>query len=495
MKPDSVLQQLRDKQQYRYLETFHAAGGKLSDELLSFCANDYLNLSQHPEVKESAIYAIRHYGCSAASSRLLSGHLDVHQELEETLARWSGCYEAALSFGSGYLANCGILQAVLGPEPDAVVLFDRLNHASLIDGLRLAGNRLTTAHGRETQGIARALEWQRYKHCDMEDLERRLRTIRQTRPQCPIWLVTESVFSMDGDIAPLLQLAALSEQYQFHWIVDEAHGVGIYGPEGAGLTQSLNQALNQKKEQGEKHGKGQNNGRLPDFVTANLAKALGSYGGYCLCSHQWKEYLVNFCRSLIYSTGLPPASAAAALTSVRIVQRECRNSNTETSGPGQPPAGKPSENLRQTPPPNPPEIISALAPNMRAYPGLTAGLGQQLLQRSILFYDRVRDERQSESSETGPESRQTSQARQPSQDPSHQPLRPLYGPIILVILGQNSKALGAAERLRHNNILVKAIRSPTVPPGTARLRFSLSLAHSEADLLHCAEALSRELTS
>ncbi|MEM9424990.1 MAG: pyridoxal phosphate-dependent aminotransferase family protein, partial [Spirochaetota bacterium] len=291
--PQTVLQKLREERQYRSLETFPRSGAKFAGpdegQILSFCSNDYLNLSRHPELTNAALYAIQHYGCGAGSSRLLSGHLEIHRELEERLASWSGAYEAALIFGSGYLANCGVLQAVL--EPNARVLFDRLNHASLVDGLRLAsGLRASSLH------------WERYRHGDMADLERRLKRL-VTEGEQPIWVISDSVFSMDGDTAPLHRLAELSDKYRFRWIVDEAHAVGIYGPTGAGLVQEL--AL-------EVCAGNTPPLRLPDFVTANFAKALGSYGGYCLCSGEWKEYLVNFSRSLIYSTGLPPASAAAA---------------------------------------------------------------------------------------------------------------------------------------------------------------------------------------
>ena len=240
------LEGLHQKGLHRSLELFAAAGARLPGNALNFCANDYLNLAQHPKVQEQAIYAIRHYGCSSASSRLLSGHLELHQQLEERLAAWSG-YEAALCFGSGYLANCGILQAVL--EPGAIVLFDRLNHASLIDGLRLAiasqaSQASQTSQVSQTPQVSRVkigaqIEWQRYRHCDMSDLERRLQAIRtlQSGANRTIWIVSESVFSMDGDIAPLCEIARLAEQYGCHWLVDEAHAAGIYGPNGAGLTE------------------------------------------------------------------------------------------------------------------------------------------------------------------------------------------------------------------------------------------------------------------
>ncbi len=445
-----LLAELRRQQQYRSLESFGTAGGRLparntdndtdnnnaSGEILSFCSNDYLGLAQHPVLKEAATYAIQHYGCSAASSRLLSGHLEIHQELEERLACWSGCYEAALSFGSGYLANCGILQAVL--EPDAIVLFDRLNHASLVDGLRLAADGLRAGGGSRS-----SLQWQRYRHCDMEDLEYRLQSIRQLEPQGkgqrPIWLLSESLFSMDGDIAPLCRLARLAGQYQFRWIVDEAHGSGIYGPYGAGLVQALSTHLAPALQAGE--------ARMPDFVTANFAKALGSYGGYCLCSTEWKEYLVNFCRSLIYSTALPPASAAAALAAIQIVERECRNDKTHSMAANNPGSQTAADNM------------DSETMDLMALTSMSRGLGRRILEHSTLFGGYL---------------------QQPA---------PPWGPIVPVILGANEKVLATAEALRAHNILVKAIRSPTVPPGTARLRFSLGLAHGPTDLQHCAEVL------
>ncbi len=453
-----IIQQLRDKQQYRSMECFPAAGGlllpaasELTRSLLSFSANDYLNLSRHPNVQEAAIYALRHYGCSAASSRLLSGHLEVHRELEEQLALWSGYYEAALCFGSGYLANCGLLQAVI--EPNALVLFDKLNHASLVDGLRLAQATQSSLRSlRSLQG--QRLEWQRYKHCNMPDLENKLQTARIKDARRPIWLVTDSLFSMDGDIAPLWQLAQLAERYQFRWIIDEAHAVGIYGPTGAGLHQVLGTLARIRKSQPQRpQAQGPNEGqngdlRLPDFVTANLAKALGSYGGYCLCSAEWKDYLVNFCRSLIYSTGLPPASAAAAIAAIQIVRRESQN---------------PPGTRAKAPPP----IMAAdwLSQSAASKP-LAQGLGRELLHRSSRFY------------------RQLQTLPLPAAA-----LLPWQSPIVPVILGENQPTLAASAQLREHGIVVKAIRSPTVPAGKARLRFSLSLAHTEANLQYCAERI------
>ena len=430
------LEGLHQKGLHRSLEPFSAAGARLPGNALNFCANDYLNLAQHPKVQEQAIYAIRHYGCSSASSRLLSGHLELHQQLEERLAAWSG-YEAALCFGSGYLANCGILQAVL--EPGAFVLFDRLNHASLIDGLRLA-IASQTPQASQTSQVSRAqigaqIKWQRYRHCDMSDLKRRLQAIRTLQSERTIWIISESVFSMDGDIAPLCEITRLAEQYGCHWLVDEAHAAGIYGPNGAGLTENLATRLKNTP------------GRLPDFVTANFAKALGSYGGYCLCSAEWRDYLVNFCRSFTYSTALPPASAAAALAAIELVQAHCADPHQNST--------KNSENA-----------------NYRA-----AGLGYQLLERSAYFRNEVQCKLQNLLPDNFPLAGNT----------------PVYSPIVPLILGQNETALKLAQRLRKHDVVVKAIRSPTVPAGTARLRFSLGLAHSESDLEHCASALQAAL--
>ncbi len=427
----TILQRLQQQQQYRSLETFARPGSNPNQQLLSFCANDYLNLSQHDELKAAAIYATQHYGCSAASSRLLSGHLAIHQELEQRLTTWFGSgYQAALSFGSGYLANSGILQAIL--QSNTIVLWDQLNHASLIDGLRLA----SSTHAGLGQST---IQWQRYKHCDMQDLEHRLQKIQQqaeSKAERPtIWLLTDSVFSMDGDIAPLLQLAQLSHKYQFHWLVDEAHAVGIYGHKGSGLVQALAQSIAKPKNNSQV----KQSYRLPDLVTANFAKALGSYGGYCLCSHEWKEYLVNFCRSLIYSTGLPPSCAAAALKATEIVERECMAHQQQTLD------------------------CSIIAQDVSQ--GAVKGLGAQLLQNSHLFH-------------------QTLQAVIPQIN-----LLPLQSPIVPVILGNNQQVLEVAKVLRDSGIIVKAIRSPTVPKGRERLRFSLSLGHHKQDLLYCAKAI------
>ena len=211
------LEGLHQKGLHRSLEPFAAAGARLPGNALNFCANDYLNLAQHPKVQEQGIYAIRHYGCSSASSRLLSGHLELHQQLEERLAAWSG-YEAALCFGSGYLANCGILQAVL--EPGAFVLFDRpqsrqplstgcgwpsLSQASQASQT-LAG--LADPAGLAGQKSGAQIEWQRYRHCDMSDLERR--AFRRYAPckagaNRTIWIVSESVFQHGRRYCPALR--------------------------------------------------------------------------------------------------------------------------------------------------------------------------------------------------------------------------------------------------------------------------------------------------
>jgi 8-amino-7-oxononanoate synthase len=269
-------------------------GGKLQLEdgrsILNFSSNDYLNLAQDSHVKRRAQEAIERWGCGATASRLMSGTLALHEELEAALARLTG-NEAALVFSSGFGMNVGVLFAIAGR--DDAIFADRLSHASLIDGARLSGAAL-----------------KRYAHNDTASLEHWLRT---TSCRGHRLIVCESVFSMDGDIAPLRELRRLATQYEAALLVDEAHAIGVWG-RGGGLGCGLGRELSCESANA--------SGSLADLTAGTLGKALGSLGGFVACSRQTREYLVNCARSFIYATALPPASVAAALGAIERIEAD-----------------------------------------------------------------------------------------------------------------------------------------------------------------------------
>jgi glycine C-acetyltransferase/8-amino-7-oxononanoate synthase len=338
--------------------------------MLEFSSNDYLGLADHPLLKEASIRAIELYGSSVAASRLMSGNIELHGELETRLARLTGM-EAALLFGSGFLANTGLLSSITSKND--IVFSDKLNHASLVDGAQLSKADVF-----------------RYRHCDMNHLEYFLgnRTCGGNR-----FIVTDSLFSMDGDIAPLRRLEQLSIRYNCSLVVDEAHAIGVFG-NGGGVCREY--------------------GVKPHAVIGTLSKALGSYGGFVAGNADMKKYLINRARTFIYSTGLPPAAPAAALKAIDIIE-------------AQPDSGK------------------------------------VLLEKASNFRDLI----ESSGFSTAPSESQ----------------------IVPVRVGENHRAVALSDYLRTENISAVAIRPPTVPEGTARVRLSVTLRHSPEDLYHTAEVL------
>jgi len=333
--------------------------------LVSFSCNDYLGLSQHPAVKRAAAAALREYGTGAGASRLISGNHPLYADLEERLARFEGT-EAALVFGSGYLANLGTIPALIGPQD--LFLADELSHACVHGG------------GRQSRAVQR-----RFRHNDPADCERLLREERPRQRRCLI--ATDAVFSMDGDCAPLGELAELARSHDAWLLADDAHGLGLLG----GGRESARP------------------GPGVDLLIGTLSKALGGYGGFVCASQAVVELLVNRARTLIYSTALPPATLAGAAAALDIV----------TSDP----------DLRRRP-----------------------------LARARLFAE-----------ELG--------------------LPPPRSAIVPLILGDAGAALEASEALAEGGFLVVAIRPPTVPAGTARLRLSFSADHSEDDVRALARAV------
>jgi len=250
-------------------------------ECLLFSSNNYLGLTEHLEVKKAAREAVTRWGTGAGGSRLTTGNLQLHEELEKTIVRFKKT-AAAIVFNSGYMANLGAITALAGK--DDVILSDELNHASIIDGCRISRAKTTI-----------------YPHRDTQTLEKLL---RQTQGYRRRLIVTDGVFSMDGDLAPLPRLVELAEKHRSLLIVDDAHATGVLGRRGAGTADHFNL-------EGKIH-----------VQMGTLSKALGSAGGYIAGSRALIDYLRNKARSFIYSTALPPAVIAAALTAFRVIEQE-----------------------------------------------------------------------------------------------------------------------------------------------------------------------------
>lgn len=333
--------------------------------LISFSCNDYLDLSHHPAVRAAAAEAALNYGAGAAASRLVTGDHPLLGDLEKRLARLKGT-EAACVFGSGYLANLGVIPTFAGPGD--LILVDALTHACIWAGAKLSGARTIA-----------------FKHNDIADLERLLTAERASVRHALV--ATDGVFSMDGDIAPLGRLSALCAQHDAWLLSDDAHGVGVLA-EGRGSAALFPDA------------------DIP-LQMGTLSKALGSYGGYLCGSQKVIDLLKTRARTVVYATGLPPASAAAALASLDIIERQ-------------------------------PALTTLPLAKARAF---TDALG----------------------------------------------LPPAQSPIVPVVIGSAEAALAASARLEAEGFLVVAIRPPTVPEGTARLRIAFSAAHADADVMRLAE--------
>ncbi|KIE41518.1 MULTISPECIES: 8-amino-7-oxononanoate synthase [Geobacter] len=276
------LQQLREQGLHRSLRTVAGSQGSRvvveGREVMLLCSNNYLGLADHPALKRAAVEAVERYGTGSGASRLVSGTMELHAALEERLARFKGT-EAALVFNSGYAANSGIIPALAGRGD--VVFSDRLNHASIVDGCLLSRARFV-----------------RYPHNDMNALERLL---AEHRGAGRMLIVTDGVFSMDGDLAPLPALAALKRQYGALLMVDDAHGTGVLGESGRGTAEQFGVTAD------------------IDLQMGTLGKALGGFGAYVAASAEVVELLVNRARSFIFSTSLPPAVLAAARAALDLV--------------------------------------------------------------------------------------------------------------------------------------------------------------------------------
>jgi glycine C-acetyltransferase len=282
---ETELQRLNEAGLYRRLRRVSGDQGPtliLDDkEVVNFSSNNYLGLANHPALREAAKDAIDRYGCGSGASRLISGNMTLHEELEAKLAELKGT-EAALVFNSGFQANVGIISTLIG-QGDAVVS-DALNHASIIDGCRLSRAQVYV-----------------YGHADLQQLEDCLKQASACRRKL---IVTETLFSMDGDEAPLEEMVDLAGKYDAMLMVDEAHATGIYGPNGAGIVAKMG---------------------LGDRVVVQmgtLGKALGGFGAYVAGSTALCNLIVNRCRSFVFTTSLPPAVMAMAIAALDIVKEE-----------------------------------------------------------------------------------------------------------------------------------------------------------------------------
>jgi 8-amino-7-oxononanoate synthase len=329
--------------------------------LLSFCCNDYLNLSHNAAVKAAAAKALEQYGVGSGASRLVTGNHPLFTELEAKLARLKGT-ESAIVFGSGYLANTGIIPALIGP--DDLIVMDELDHACLWAGGRMSRAKVLT-----------------YPHGDADAARKLLAEHRAKHPRAIV--ATDGVFSMDGDIAPLKALSEIAKEFDAWLLVDDAHGLGVVGG-GRGSAFTENPPVEIPLQMG------------------TLSKAVGGYGAYLCASKSVIEWMQNRARTFVYSTGLPPASVAAAIAALDIIEKD-------------------------------PALDTKPLQKARSFTK-TAGLPEPMTN------------------------------------------------IVPILLGEEQRALRASEMLSEEGFLVIAIRPPTVPKGTARLRLTFTAGHPDAEI-------------
>ncbi|MBM4126760.1 MAG: 8-amino-7-oxononanoate synthase [Nitrospira sp.] len=338
--------------------------------VILLCSNDYLGLATHPDVVRAAVCATERYGAGSGAARLISGTLPPHEDLETSLADFKGT-EAALMFGSGYVANLGVIPGLIGHN--GLILVDRLCHASLIDGCRLSG-----------------ADFRVFRHRDLAQVDSLLKRRAANRPTL---IVTDGLFSMDGDIAPLRELASLAKQYDAMLYVDDAHGTGVMGPTGRGTLEQL----------GVEH-------EIP-FHMGTLGKALGSSGAFVVGPRDMIQYMINTARPFMFTTAPPPSSAAAAHAALAVIRRD-------------------------------PERRNRLWANRhRLFSGLQ--------QRGFRLTDTV-------------------------------------SPILPILIGSAEQALAFADQLLAHGVYAPAIRPPTVPDDTSRIRVTVTSEHTSD---HIDEAL------
>ncbi len=280
------LKELKEKGLYVTIRVLESAQGPWvvvnGKKVLNMCSNNYLGLAAHPKIKEAAIRAILDYGVGAGAVRTIAGTMELHIELEEKLAKFKK-REAAILFQSGYNANLGAISAIIRKGENGVFISEELNHASIIDGMRLSGAPKVI-----------------YKHLDMEDLKKRLQEVKDVKKKL---IVTDGVFSMDGDIAPLPEIVELAQKYDAMVYVDDAHGEGVLGDHGRGIVDHFK--LHDEV----------------DFEMGTLSKAFGVMGGYVAGSEEAIEYLKQRARPFLFSSALNPPDVGAAIAAVEILQQ------------------------------------------------------------------------------------------------------------------------------------------------------------------------------
>jgi len=341
---------------------------------LSFCSNNYLGLANNPLVIKAVKDAVEKYGWGTGASRLVSGNMRMHEALEDEISRFKG-KEASIVFPTGYMANLGTISSLVSKGDLAIC--DKLNHASIIDGCRLSG-----------------ADFRVYPHCDMEKLENILK--KSTKYPRKL-IVTDTVFSMDGDIAPLPDIVRIAHKYKAMVMVDEAHGTGVFGKKGMGVVEHFN--LSKKIS----------------IVMGTLSKAVGSLGGYVSGDADLINFLRNKARPFMYTTALPPAACAASIAGIKLIQKD-------------------------------PSLRTSLWNNVRY---LKKELG--LLNLNVI---------------------------------------PSESPIIPILIGDAKKAVDVSKFLYKKGILILAIRPPTVPAKSSRLRMTVMSTHTKKDLEKLLDVLS-----
>ncbi len=378
---DAILQAKLDQrhQQFLYRHRTHVASGCDAvlqvdgKSLINFCSNDYLGLAGHPDIAAALKAGVDQYGTGSGASHLISGHSTAHQHLEEQLAAFTG-RPRALLFSTGYMANLGVINALVNRHD--LVLEDQLNHASLLDGGHLS-----------------RADYKRYKHNNMQQLDYLLEQSTASRKL----IVTDGVFSMDGDLAPLQEMSTVAAQHSGWLMVDDAHGVGVLGATGAGIVEQQGLTVEQ----------------VP-ILMGTLGKSFGTFGAFVAGSEALIETLIQFARTYIYTTALPPAIAAASSASLQLVRREHWR----------------REHLQQ--------LIQRFRDGAQQ-------LGLQLMD-------------------------------------SQTPIQPL-------LINNDQLVMEVNQQLRSRGFMVGAIRPPTVPAGSGRLRITLSASHSNQQIDQLLDAL------
>lgn len=378
---DAILQAKLDQrhQQFLYRHRTHVASGCDAvlqvdgKSLVNFCSNDYLGLAGHPDIAAALKAGVDQYGTGSGASHLISGHSTAHQHLEEQLAAFTG-RPRALLFSTGYMANLGVINALVNRHD--LVLEDQLNHASLLDGGHLS-----------------RADYKRYKHNNMQQLDYLLEQSTASRKL----IVTDGVFSMDGDLAPLPEMSTVAAQHSGWLMVDDAHGMGVLGATGAGIVEQQGLTVEQ----------------VP-ILMGTLGKSFGTFGAFVAGSEALIETLIQFARTYIYTTALPPAIAAASSASLQLVRREHWR----------------REHLQQ--------LIQRFRDGAQQ-------LGLQLMD-------------------------------------SQTPIQPL-------LINNDQLVMEVNQQLRSRGFMVGAIRPPTVPAGSGRLRITLSASHSNQQIDQLLDAL------